>query len=142
MSDPRHPSPYRIGEPVRVVNSGKYQGQEGVVERADIETNKSVPYVVRLPDVPGEYNAGICFTHDSLEAVDLDWVDVAAAVEMAHELDAIDRAITEAKIGFGNANMGSGGRYDFYSTRIFRGLSNRREQLRADMIALGPETDY
>lgn len=139
MTDPRHPSVYRVGEPVRIVNEGKYSGKEGVIERADLESHKDVPYVVRFPDVPGEYNAGICFGPDSLEAIDLDWADVGRAVEIGQELEAISRAIDEAQIGFTNAHMGE--RYDFYSTRIFRALSNHREAKRAELVALGPELE-
>jgi hypothetical protein len=136
-----HPSLYRKGEPVRIVGSPKFEGATGVVTEVHGDDPQGyVPYVVAIDDMEG-YN-WICFSHKNLEPADLGWVDVGRAVELAQEALLIETAIEQAQIGYTNARVSGsvGGKFDFHGTRIFRGLSKRREEIRAALVALGPES--
>lgn len=127
-----HPSAFRVGEPVKVIKGSVWLDREGVVERVESrEPQAYVPYVVDLGD--GHH---IAFSHVSLEAIDGEWIDYRRAIEIANEISAIGVAIEEGRVGAGNVGIRS---WDFYSTRLFRGLSGRRERLRAELLELGPE---
>lgn len=57
------------------------------------------------------------------------------AVEIGHELVALDAALREAQIGFKNETGANS--FAFYDTPLFRVLADRRDELRSALLILG-----
>lgn len=67
--------------------------------------------------------------------------EINEAIELGRECLAINEAISEFRIAFGNRTLSDDAKFDFAWSPLFRGLSDRRGEIRRRLYEIGVPAD-